>query len=68
MTATTKTERICSHDIVYWFEDDDDRELDECDIEHIQDKLIENFVEGEICQYDGDTDETFYGWWQIVSD
>ena len=64
-TRKLKTERICSHNIAYWFEQDSDRELDETDIAHIQKLLIENYYSGELCQYDSNTEETFYGWWKI---
>jgi hypothetical protein len=60
-------ERICSHDISWHLKGDVEppEELDECSIEHIQNLLIENYREGELCCYVGDTDQTFYGWWSI---
>ena len=67
-THEMKTEQICSHEIEFWFRDNPDKNLDEYDIEHIQNLLIENYVAGELCQYDNELDEEYYGWWQIKRD
>lgn len=61
-------EIILQHNIDYWFREDESRQLDECDIEHIEEQIKEGMVEGELCQYDTKTDETFYGWWKILKD
>ena len=60
-----KTERICAHWIEYCFNEDEERELDDSDIEHIRECLIENYTQGELCQQDNETEETYYGWWNI---
>ena len=68
--VTQGFERICSHDISRHLKGDaaPPEELDECSQEHIQKLLIENCREGELCSYDNDTDQTFYGWWHIQSE
>lgn len=60
-----KRELICAHWIEYWFNEDENKELDESSIEHIQNLLKENYVEGELCQYDDETETEYYGWWKI---
>lgn len=64
-------ERICSHRIEWWLDSGTDEpitELDEVSIEHIQQCLIEGYVEGELCVCRPDTDEDgeVYGWWKIA--
>ncbi len=58
-------EKIYAHNINYWWNDNKGRELDECDIEHIQECLKEDYEQGELCQYDEKKDKTYYGWWTI---
>lgn len=60
-----KTERIYSHNIDYWFNEDDNRELDECDIEHIGNCLAENNNQGELLYTDEKTGVEYRGWWII---
>lgn len=64
-------ERICSHRIEWWLDtgaDEQITELDEVSIEHIQQCLVEGYIEGELCVCRPDTDEDgeVYGWWQYV--
>ena len=61
-------ERICSQDISWHLKGEGvapPEQLDECSQEHIQNLLIENCREGELCSYDNKTEQTFYGWWSI---
>ena len=57
--------RLCSHRIEYWWEDEKDRELDELSEEYIVNLLIDNYVQGELCFYDLETDTDIGGWWRI---
>ena len=56
-------ERICAHRIE-WFLDGKDLQLSDTDEEHIQNCLIENCVEGELCTTTPDGEEV-WGWWKI---
>jgi len=57
--------KIYAHDIEYSWKDGVERELDEADIEHIQMLLKDDYVEGELCQYDNEIENSHYGWWRI---
>lgn len=59
------TTEILQHEINYWFREAPDRELGECDIEHIEKQIAEGYNQGELCQYDNDLDKEFRGWWKI---
>ena len=58
-----KTE-ILQHQIEYWFRGNDELELNECSIEHLERMIKEGYSSGELCQYEGD--EEYRGWWEIV--
>jgi hypothetical protein len=60
-------ETIYAHRIEYSWEDGIKRKLDECDIEHIQSLLKEDYVQGELCQYDHEKETEQYGWWSIAN-
>jgi len=62
------TETILQHEISYFFREDEQRELNECDIEHIEEAIKEGYNQGELCQIDcSNHDEIEYrGWWKIV--
>ena len=40
-------------------------ELDEATEEHIASMIQEGFREGQLCVYDHESEETFYGYWSI---
>ena len=63
-----KTTVIYSHKIEYWYlgEEFQDKELSESSKEHIIHLLSKDFIEGELCEYDIDTDTEYSGWWKIV--
>ena len=65
MKKVVKAELICSHRVVYWWNDGEERFLNEINIEHIQTLLMENRVAGVLCQNDPETKEIHNGWWQI---
>jgi hypothetical protein len=56
-------ERICSH-YIEWRLDGKDLQLWDVDIEHIQNCLIENYVQGELCTISPSGKEV-RGWWSI---
>jgi hypothetical protein len=56
-------ERICSHHIE-WQLEGKGLQLWDIDMEHIQNCLIENDVEGELCTL-SDKGQTIRGWWSI---
>ena len=56
-------ERICSH-YIEWRLDGKGLKLWDVDIEHIQNSLIENYVEGELCTITPNGHEV-WGWWNI---
>ena len=56
---------LLQHEIDYFFRGDDTRELDECDIEHIEKMITEGYSSGELCQYNPSTEKEFRGWWEI---
>jgi hypothetical protein len=65
-----KTELIYGHTIIYYwlYEEDginDSLTLDDSDIEHIKSLLEEDYIEGELNQYDPETDREYRGWWRI---
>jgi hypothetical protein len=60
---STGIERICSH-YIEWCLDDKDLKLWDIDIEHIQNCLIENYVEGELCTITAGGKQV-RGWWNI---
>lgn len=62
------TVTIYSHTIGYrWLEGDKDRELNDSDVEHIQDLLKEDYIEGQLCSFDYKTEEEVFGWWKILN-
>lgn len=62
-----KTIQICAHTIEYWY-DDDNHEMDESSQDHVKNCLIDNCVEGELCDYDNKTDSELRGWWKISTE
>ena len=56
-------ERICAH-YIDWRLDDRNIKLSDMDIEHIQNMLIENYVEGELCTISPNGQQV-WGWWNI---
>lgn len=59
---------IAGHKVNYEYENwDHEISDDDSDYEHIQEYLIDGYVEGEIVTYDPDTDETHYGYWWKIS-
>ena len=56
-------ERICSH-YIEWYLDGKGLQLWDVDIEHIQNSLIENYVEGELCTISSNG-QIVRGWWNI---
>jgi hypothetical protein len=61
--VSTGIERICAH-YIDWRLDDRDIQLSDMDIEHIQNCLIENYVQGELCTI-SPKGKTVWGWWNI---
>ena len=63
-----KTIIILGHKIEYWFYNDHLFDggiiLNDSDIDHIKNKVYEDYIEGELCSYVGNTYE--YGWWKII--
>jgi hypothetical protein len=60
--VSTGIERICSHNVEWRLEGKGHR-LWDCDVEHIQNCLIENYVSGELCTISNG--RTVWGWWNI---
>lgn len=58
---------IAGHKVNYEYEDwQHEIQDDDSDYEHIQEFLIDGYVEGEIVTYDPNTEITHYGyWWRI---
>lgn len=64
-----KTTEILQHRINYWYRDDFDGEMDECDIEHIEKLIKGGYIEGELVTTDPENpDESHWGWWGIVKE
>lgn len=62
------TEMIYAHNIEYnWF-DGKERDLSDCELEHIKKALANNYVEGELFYYDSETETEIRGWWKIKRD
>ena len=59
------TEIILQHEISYFFRNEEELKIDECNIEHIENCIKEGFNQGELCQYDV-KDNEYRGWWKIV--
>ena len=58
---------IYQHNIKFSWHDGAKRELDECDIEHIQEMIKEGCNQGELCQVTNmETGDEASGWWSIV--
>lgn len=57
-----KTE-ILEHDIKWWVDDDEIKELDECSIEHIENLIKEGCTQGEL----NVGEQESRGWWEIVN-
>ena len=62
-TISRGIERICAH-YIEWRLEGKGLQLWDVDIEHIQNCLIENFVEGELCTLSSNG-QTVWGWWNI---
>ncbi|AJE50317.1 MULTISPECIES: hypothetical protein [Paenibacillus] len=58
-----KTEIIIGHEVDYEFFNDEDREMDEVDIEHVSKLLAAGYTQGELKQYDSEEDKEYSGWW-----
>lgn len=56
---------ILFHNVEYWYEDHEGKELQEGDREHIHYMINEGYSGGEINSSDDETDELLHGWWQI---
>ena len=56
-------ERICSHN-VEWQLDGKGLRLSDIDVEHIQNSLIDNCIEGELCTI-SPSGMIVFGWWNI---
>jgi hypothetical protein len=61
--VSTGIERICAH-YIEWRLEGKDLQLWDMDIEHIQNCLIENYVQGELCTTSPKGKEV-WGWWNI---
>ena len=61
--VSTGIERICAHN-VEWYLAGKDLQLWDSDIDHIQNCLIENYIEGKLCSLSSDGN-TVWGWWNI---
>lgn len=61
-----KTTRILQHEISYYWIDNDDLELDEADIEHIENAIKAGCNQGELCQTTIDETDEARGWWKIA--
>jgi len=62
-------ERICSHNIEFWYRSHSKNAVpDESELEHVQKLLNENFVEGELClnKVINNREYEFRGWWKIL--
>lgn len=57
--------RILFHEIEYWFEMDENKELEEIDEEYIKEMLNDGYSSGQLVHYDEEVDTESYGWWQI---
>lgn len=61
--------KICAHDIEWWYEYNPDlpdiEELPESEEEHIKHQLCNGIVQGELCHFDNEHDQVYYGWWKI---
>ncbi len=56
---------ILQHNIDYNFLENDKIEIDECNIDHIKQMIIEGYNQGELCQYNIHIDSDYRGWWKI---
>lgn len=66
------TTTILQHTIEFWWTDEEEegkaeRELSECDIDHIEKSIKDEYHQGELCQLDPTTDEEVRGWWKITN-
>lgn len=57
---------ILQHKVEYWFRDEPELEVNECDIEHLEQMIKEGYSSGELCQYDCEKEEEYRGWWKII--
>ena len=62
-----KTITILGHTIKYWYAEDFDGTMNDCDVEYIEKLIKEEYREGEIYTSDPDpeNDEDYHGWWKI---
>lgn len=56
---------ILGHDVAWWVEDENVRELGESDIEHIEGCVKDGVGQGQVCMSLPEQGET-YGWWRVV--
>jgi len=56
---------ILFHEVEYWFNNHQNRELSGIDEEHIRYMINEGYSSGELSSHDPETDEDLSGWWQI---
>ena len=59
-------EIIKGHEVDYNFFDSENRTMNDVDIEHVGALLEQGYVEGELNQYDHDTDNEVRGWWKKI--
>ena len=64
MTDNNKRIEILQHQISYWY--DNDQDMPEHEIEHVQKMIIEDYNQGELND-ETDTEQN-RGWWKIVKD
>jgi hypothetical protein len=61
--VSTGIERICSH-YIEWRLEGKGLDLLDIDVEHIQNALINNYMQGELCTI-APNGNTVWGWWNI---
>lgn len=57
---------IIGHEVEYTFFNDEDREMDDNDIEHVRSLLAQGYTQGELQQYDSEDSKQYSGWWNKV--
>ncbi|MBR2246129.1 MAG: hypothetical protein IJ880_03740 [Bacilli bacterium] len=53
------------HEIEYWFEMDENKNLSEIDEDYIKHMINKGYSSGQLAHYDEEADKESYGWWQI---
>lgn len=56
---------ILFHEVEYWFELDDRKEVEQIDKDYIQEMIIKGKSSGQLVSYDDKVDTELFGWWQI---